>query len=278
MPGKNVFFLGQFFFIRFREGWEWVRQPTQVPVSLVSKRQWSPLLNVWHTASLKVRNDGIIYTTGLTFTYTPEPGPRTKCGPAEEIMRNSAIGKRLFIWRLFNDFFTLLNIQYNAGTVGKAPSTPHTPTSDRSDWHWSWSRQSRVSNIYFALTPFESLKKYQHKSRNTAAHNHGWTYHKCCVLHFPVESYGGDVLKYIEICWKQEAIYILMILLWKLGQINHSQDDNNIVSKLSTLPTICGSMWCSIVQHLFFWAKKDIQQRSLTLFLNDIKRYISTAT
>ena len=40
----------------------------------------------------KVRNDGIIYTTGLTFTYTPEPGPRTKCGPAEEIMRNSAIG------------------------------------------------------------------------------------------------------------------------------------------------------------------------------------------
>ena len=133
-----------------------MRQPTQVPVSLVSKRQWSPLLNVWHTASLKVRNDGIIYTTGLTFTYTPEPGPRTKCGPAEEIMRNSAIGfaKRLFIWRHFtplchvlhfHDFFTLLNIQYNAGTVGKAPSTPHTPASDRSDsglnWHWSWSRR-----------------------------------------------------------------------------------------------------------------------------------------
>ena len=23
-----------------------------------------------------VRNDGIIYATGLTFTYTPEPGPR----------------------------------------------------------------------------------------------------------------------------------------------------------------------------------------------------------
>lgn len=32
-----------------------MRQPTQVPVSLV-------------------RNDGIIYATGLTFTYTPEPG------------------------------------------------------------------------------------------------------------------------------------------------------------------------------------------------------------
>ena len=40
----------------FREGWQWVRQPTQVPVTLV-------------------RNDGIIYSTGLTFTYTPEPGP-----------------------------------------------------------------------------------------------------------------------------------------------------------------------------------------------------------
>ena len=42
---------------QFRNGWHWVRQPTQVPVSLV-------------------RNDGVIYATGLTFTYTPEPGPR----------------------------------------------------------------------------------------------------------------------------------------------------------------------------------------------------------
>ena len=41
---------------QFRGGWQWVRQPTQVPVTLV-------------------RNDGIIYSTGLTFTYTPEPGP-----------------------------------------------------------------------------------------------------------------------------------------------------------------------------------------------------------
>ncbi|KAI2533994.1 RBPJ isoform 13, partial [Pan troglodytes] len=39
----------------FREGWRWVRQPVQVPVTLV-------------------RNDGIIYSTSLTFTYTPEPG------------------------------------------------------------------------------------------------------------------------------------------------------------------------------------------------------------
>ncbi|XP_052357979.1 recombining binding protein suppressor of hairless-like [Oncorhynchus keta] len=44
----------------FREGWRWVRQPVQVPVTLV-------------------RNDGVIYSTALTFTYTPEPGPRLHC-------------------------------------------------------------------------------------------------------------------------------------------------------------------------------------------------------
>ncbi|XP_074659767.1 recombining binding protein suppressor of hairless-like isoform X1 [Tubulanus polymorphus] len=52
----------------FRAGWRWVRQPLQVPVSLV-------------------RNDGVIYATGLTFTYTPEPGPRPHCRDAEAIMR-----------------------------------------------------------------------------------------------------------------------------------------------------------------------------------------------
>lgn len=41
----------------FKEGWKVVRSPTQVPVSLV-------------------RCDGIIYPTGLTFTYTPEPHER----------------------------------------------------------------------------------------------------------------------------------------------------------------------------------------------------------
>lgn len=45
-----------------------VRQPTQVPVSLV-------------------RNDGIIYATGLTFTYTPEPGPRQHFAQADDVMR-----------------------------------------------------------------------------------------------------------------------------------------------------------------------------------------------
>uniref|UniRef100_A0A673HM43 Recombining binding protein suppressor of hairless-like n=1 Tax=Sinocyclocheilus rhinocerous TaxID=307959 RepID=A0A673HM43_9TELE len=52
----------------FREGWRWVRQPVQVPVTLV-------------------RNDGIIYSTALTFTYTPEPGPRPHCGAAGAILR-----------------------------------------------------------------------------------------------------------------------------------------------------------------------------------------------
>lgn len=45
-----------------------VRQPTQVPVTLV-------------------RNDGIIYATGLTFTYTPEPGPRQHYQQADDVMR-----------------------------------------------------------------------------------------------------------------------------------------------------------------------------------------------
>jgi len=71
---------------QFREGWKWVRQPTQVPVSLV-------------------RNDGVIYATGLSFTYTPEPGPRGKSSSAEEIMRGKENKEIL----------------------------PNTPSSDRSD-------------------------------------------------------------------------------------------------------------------------------------------------
>lgn len=57
---------------QFRGEWLWVRQPTQVPVSLV-------------------RSDGIIYATGLTFTYTPEPGPRPHYGPADDVMRTGTI-------------------------------------------------------------------------------------------------------------------------------------------------------------------------------------------
>ena len=52
----------------FREVWRWVRQPVQVPVTLV-------------------RNDGIIYSTSLTFTYTPEPGPRPHCSAEGAILR-----------------------------------------------------------------------------------------------------------------------------------------------------------------------------------------------
>ena len=55
----------------FRAGWRWVRQPLQVPVSLV-------------------RNDGVIYATGLTFTYTPEPGPRNST--TDLILRSGAAG------------------------------------------------------------------------------------------------------------------------------------------------------------------------------------------
>jgi len=47
----------------FRSEWLWIRQPTQVPISLV-------------------RDDGIIYSTGLTFTYTPDVQPRALVGPA----------------------------------------------------------------------------------------------------------------------------------------------------------------------------------------------------
>ena len=58
----------------FRRGWQYVRQPTQVPVSLV-------------------RTDGVIYATGLTFTYTPEPGPRQHCPATEDIMRANGGGQ-----------------------------------------------------------------------------------------------------------------------------------------------------------------------------------------
>nr|CAB3265488.1 Su(H) suppressor of hairless homolog [Phallusia mammillata] len=51
----------------FREGWKWVKETVQVPINLV-------------------RNDGIIYATNLTFTFTPEAGPRQHCPSSMSIL------------------------------------------------------------------------------------------------------------------------------------------------------------------------------------------------
>lgn len=51
-----------------RGGWRFVRQPTEVAVSLV-------------------RSDGVIYPTGLTFTYTPEPVERPSSCVTETVLR-----------------------------------------------------------------------------------------------------------------------------------------------------------------------------------------------
>lgn len=48
-----------------------MRQPKQVPISLV-------------------RNDGIIYATGLSFSYTPEPCARQSHPATGDIMRRNA--------------------------------------------------------------------------------------------------------------------------------------------------------------------------------------------
>lgn len=41
----------------------------------------------WQVPVLLVRSDGIIYSTGLTFTYTPEPGPRAHSSAVDRIMQ-----------------------------------------------------------------------------------------------------------------------------------------------------------------------------------------------
>ncbi|KAG2466258.1 SUH protein, partial [Polypterus senegalus] len=88
----------------FREGWRWVRQPVQVPVTLV-------------------RNDGIIYSTSLTFTYTPEPGPRPHCNAAGAILRaNSSLMMTSNETSLNNDG-TYANVTTNPTNVTSSAAT-----------------------------------------------------------------------------------------------------------------------------------------------------------
>ena len=79
--------------------------------SIPGKKMTTPMRCYNYNYYSKVRNDGIIYTTGLTFTYTPEPGPRTKCGPAEEIMRNSAIGPASYKKKSNSENMQFSNVQ-----------------------------------------------------------------------------------------------------------------------------------------------------------------------
>ncbi|CAH8537880.1 unnamed protein product [Heterobilharzia americana] len=56
----------------FYRDWTYIQKTLEVPISLV-------------------RQDGIIYSSGLTFTYHPESGPRQHCQPALEIIRAASI-------------------------------------------------------------------------------------------------------------------------------------------------------------------------------------------
>lgn len=68
----------------FSGEWLWLRQPTQVPISLV-------------------RDDGIIYATGLTFTYTPEQIPRALCPPNNaNIIRTDRLSAEEIHWSQTN--------------------------------------------------------------------------------------------------------------------------------------------------------------------------------
>ncbi|CAL8087357.1 unnamed protein product [Calicophoron daubneyi] len=56
----------------FYKDWTYIQQALEVPVSLV-------------------RLDGVIYASGLTFTYHPESGPRQHCQPALEIIKAATL-------------------------------------------------------------------------------------------------------------------------------------------------------------------------------------------
>ncbi|TGZ60934.1 hypothetical protein CRM22_008246 [Opisthorchis felineus] len=52
----------------FFQDWKYIQQALEVPISLV-------------------RHDGLIYSSGFTFTYHPESGPRQHCQPALDIIK-----------------------------------------------------------------------------------------------------------------------------------------------------------------------------------------------
>uniref|UniRef100_A0A1I8M8I4 Suppressor of hairless protein n=1 Tax=Musca domestica TaxID=7370 RepID=A0A1I8M8I4_MUSDO len=91
---------------QFRGEWLWVRHPTQVPISLV-------------------RNDGIIYATGLTFTYTPEPGPRPHCTQADDVMRTSRLNNNNITTMSNNNSSSNLASAHSPGESGLNANNNH---------------------------------------------------------------------------------------------------------------------------------------------------------
>ncbi|XP_040162322.1 recombining binding protein suppressor of hairless [Anopheles arabiensis] len=106
---------------QFRGEWSWVRQPTQVPISLV-------------------RNDGIIYATGLTFTYTPEPGPRPPCPGAEDVLRRGSTAGSLGVVANANTSNNNSNSSNNsnsASVVNQQPAAAAGALPSIADVSWS---------------------------------------------------------------------------------------------------------------------------------------------
>ncbi|VDP71804.1 unnamed protein product [Echinostoma caproni] len=56
----------------FFRDWTYIQQALEVPITLV-------------------RHDGVIYSSGLTFTYHPEAGPRPHCQPALDIIKAATL-------------------------------------------------------------------------------------------------------------------------------------------------------------------------------------------
>lgn len=73
-----------------------------------------------------VRNDGIIYATGLTFTYTPEPGPRQHFGPADDVMSRSTSGRFTY---------TTSNTNNSSSTASSTPTSVALPPISEVAWN-----------------------------------------------------------------------------------------------------------------------------------------------